>query len=205
MGAGKTTVGKLLADELGLEFLDSDKEIEDRTGADIGWIFDVEGETGFRKREAAMIDELTARSGVLVATGGGAVLLEENRKRLVSRGTVIYLNAPLEQQIERTSRDRTRPLLRDGEPGDVLAALQEDRGPLYQEVADFTFTADRRSAKALAQAAPMPELAPVTTTWRLMRSEASAASRPGEAAPVGRRRFSRRAARGRADDRHCQQ
>jgi shikimate kinase len=98
-----------------------------------------------------MIDELTARSGVLVATGGGAVLLEENRKRLVSRGTVIYLNAPLEQQIERTSRDRTRPLLRDGEPGDVLAALQEDRGPLYQEVADFTFTADRRSAKALAQ------------------------------------------------------
>ena len=151
MGAGKTTVGKLLADELGLEFLDSDKEIEDRTGADIGWIFDVEGETGFRKREAAMIDELTARSGVLVATGGGAVLLEENRKRLVSRGTVIYLNAPLEQQIERTSRDRTRPLLRVGEPGDVLAALQEDRGPLYQEVADFTFTADRRSAKALAQ------------------------------------------------------
>jgi shikimate kinase len=151
MGAGKTTVGKLLADELGLEFLDSDKEIEDRTGADIGWIFDVEGETGFRKREASMIDELTARSGVLVATGGGAVLLEENRKRLVSRGTVIYLNAPLEQQIERTSRDRTRPLLRDGEPGDVLAALQEDRGPLYQEVADFTFTADRRSAKALAQ------------------------------------------------------
>ncbi|MGA1735139.1 MAG: shikimate kinase AroK [Pseudomonadales bacterium] len=151
MGAGKTTVGKLLADELGLEFLDSDKEIEDRTGADIGWIFDVEGETGFRKREAAMIDELTARSGVLVATGGGAVLLEENRKRLVSRGTVIYLNAPLEQQIERTSRDRTRPLLRDGEPGDVLAALQEDRGPLYQEVSDFTFTADRRSAKALAQ------------------------------------------------------
>jgi len=151
MGAGKTTVGKLLADELGLEFLDSDKEIEDRTGADIGWIFDVEGETGFRKRGAAMIDELTARSGVLVATGGGAVLLEENRKRLVSRGTVIYLNAPLEQQIERTSRDRTRPLLRDGEPGDVLAALQEDRGPLYQEVADFTFTADRRSAKALAQ------------------------------------------------------
>lgn len=151
MGAGKTTVGKLLADELGLEFLDSDKEIEDRTGADIGWIFDVEGETGFRKREATMIDELTGRSGVLVATGGGAVLLEENRKRLVSRGTVIYLNAPLEQQIERTSRDRTRPLLRDGEPGHVLAALQEDRGPLYQEVADFTFTADRRSAKALAQ------------------------------------------------------
>ena len=107
-----------------MEFLDSDKEIEDRTGADIGWIFDVEGETGFRKREAAMIDELTARSGVLVATGRRRAPWE-NRKRLVSRGTVIYLNAPLEQQIERTSRDRTRPLLRNGEPGDVLAALQK--------------------------------------------------------------------------------
>ena len=110
MGAGKTTVGKLLADELGLEFLDSDKEIEDRTGADIGWIFDVEGETGFRKREAAMIDELTARSGVLVATGGGAVLLEENRKRLVSRGTVI--SAPWSNKL--SERAETAPARSSG-------------------------------------------------------------------------------------------
>ncbi|MEE4361071.1 MAG: shikimate kinase AroK [Pseudomonadales bacterium] len=150
MGAGKTTVGKLLADELGLEFLDTDKEIEERTGADIGWIFDVEGEEGFRKREAAMLDELTARNGVLVATGGGAVISEENRKRLVSRGRVVYLDAPLEQQVERTSRDRSRPMLRDGEPAEILARLQENRDPLYREIADFVFTADRRSARALA-------------------------------------------------------
>ena len=141
MGAGKTTVGKLLSDELGLDFLDTDKEIEARTGADIGWIFDVEGEEGFRKREAAMLEELTARNGVLS---------EENRKRLVSRGTVVYLDAPLEQQVERTSRDRTRPMLRDGDPEEILTRLHEDRDPLYREIADFTFTADRRSARSLA-------------------------------------------------------
>ena len=150
MGAGKTTVGKLLADELGLEFLDTDKEIEARTGADIGWIFDVEGEEGFRKREASMLDELTQRNGVLVATGGGVVLREDNRKRLVSRGTVVYLDAPLEQQVERTSRDRNRPLLQDGEPREILEGMAEERDPLYREVADFVFRADKRSARVLA-------------------------------------------------------
>ncbi|HSG89876.1 MAG TPA: shikimate kinase AroK [Pseudomonadales bacterium] len=150
MGAGKTTVGKLLADELGLEFLDTDREIEDRTGADIAWIFDVEGEEGFRKREAAMLEELTGRNGVLVATGGGVVLLEDNRKRLVSRGTVVYLDAPLDQQVERTSRDRTRPLLQDGEPREILTQMQSERDPLYREVADHVFRADKRSARVLA-------------------------------------------------------
>ncbi len=150
MGAGKTTVGKLLAEALGLEFVDTDREIERRTGADIAWIFDVEGEEGFRRREAAMLDELTARQGVLVATGGGAVIDEENRKRLVSRGTVIYLDAPLEQQVERTSHDRNRPLLQHGEPREVLERLRDERDPLYREVADHVFTADRRSAKVLA-------------------------------------------------------
>jgi len=150
MGAGKTTVGKMLADALGLEFLDTDREIERRTGADIAWIFDVEGEEGFRRREESMLDELTARQGVLVATGGGAVISEENRKRLVSRGTVVYLDAPLDQQVERTSHDRNRPLLQDGEPREVLERLRDERDPLYREVADFVFTADRRSAKVLA-------------------------------------------------------
>lgn len=150
MGAGKTTVGKILADELGLDFLDTDKEIEERTGADIGWIFDVEGEAGFRKREAAMLDELTERNGVLIATGGGIVLREDNRKRLVSRGTVVYLDAPLDQQVERTSRDRNRPLLQDGEPRDILEGMAEERDPLYREVADFVFRADKRSARVLA-------------------------------------------------------
>jgi shikimate kinase len=150
MGAGKTTVGKLLADELGLEFLDTDREIEERTGADIGWIFDVEGEDGFRKREAAMLDELTQRNGVLVATGGGVILGEENRKRLVSRGTVVYLDAPLDQQVERTSRDRNRPLLQDGDPREILTDMQSERDPLYREVADHVFRADKRSARVLA-------------------------------------------------------
>lgn len=150
MGAGKTTVGKLLAEEMGLEFLDTDREIEERTGADIGWIFDVEGEEGFRKREAAMLDELTTRTGVLVATGGGVVLREENRKRLVSRGTVVYLDAPLDQQVERTSRDRNRPLLQDGEPREILENMQSERDPLYREIADHVFRADKRSARVLA-------------------------------------------------------
>ena len=150
MGAGKSTVGKILADELGLEFLDTDREIEERTGADIAWIFDVEGEEGFRKREAAMLDELTARTGVLVATGGGAILREENRKRLVSRGTVVYLDAPLEQQVERTGHDRNRPLLQDGNPREILEGMHAERDPLYREVADHVFRADKRSARMLA-------------------------------------------------------
>lgn len=150
MGAGKTTVGKILADELGLEFLDTDREIEERTGADIAWIFDVEGEEGFRKREAAMLDELTARTGVLVATGGGVILREENRKRLVSRGTVVYLDAPLEQQVERTGHDRNRPLLQDRDPREILEDMQAERDPLYREVADHVFRADKRSARVLA-------------------------------------------------------
>ncbi|MDZ7826423.1 MAG: shikimate kinase AroK [Gammaproteobacteria bacterium] len=150
MGAGKTTVGKILADELGLEFLDTDREIEERTGADIAWIFDVEGEEGFRKREAAMLEELTARTGVLVATGGGVILHEENRRRLVSRGTVVYLDAPLEQQVERTGHDRNRPLLQDGDPREILEGMRAERDPLYREVADHVFRADKRSARVLA-------------------------------------------------------
>lgn len=151
MGAGKTTVGKMLAEALGLEFLDTDREIEARCGADIGWIFDVEGEDGFRRREEAMLDELTERQGVLVATGGGAILSEESRKRLVSRGTVVYLDAPLEQQVERTANDRNRPLLQDGDARTILEGLHQERDPLYREVADHIFPADRRSARALAQ------------------------------------------------------
>lgn len=151
MGAGKSTVGKIVAEYLGLEFLDSDRLIEERTGADIAWIFDVEGEEGFRDREEAVMDELTARTGVVVATGGGAILRSENRKRLISRGTVIYLETPLSQQVERTSTNKRRPLLREGEPQEVLGRLQEERDPLYREVADLIFRADKRSARALAQ------------------------------------------------------
>ena len=120
MGAGKSTIGRQLASILNFDFYDSDHEIEARTGADIPWIFDVEGEAGFRKREASMIDELTQLDGVVIATGGGAVTQEENRKNLSIRGIVIYLRTTVEQQLERTARDRNRPLLQTEEPRKVL-------------------------------------------------------------------------------------
>lgn len=150
-GAGKTTVGKLLAEQLGLQFLDTDAAIEERSGVDISWIFDVEGEEGFRVRETKMIFELTQRDGILLATGAGAVLLEENRKRLISRGTVVYLQTPIEQQIERIAKDRHRPLLCKGEEENkkTLEAMQAERSPLYEETADMTFRAGRRSARTL--------------------------------------------------------
>ncbi len=154
MGAGKTTVGKMLAEQLGLTFLDTDREIEERTGADIAWIFDIEGEDGFREREAKVLDELTARNGVLIAAGGGAVLREENRRRLISRGTVVYLETPIEQQVERTSRDKKRPMLADSDSSDevrdVLTTLHDERNTLYMETADLVFRADKRSARVLA-------------------------------------------------------
>ncbi len=135
MGAGKTTLGQQLARALKLPFLDSDRVIEERTGADIPLIFELEGEEGFRRREAKIIDELTQRDELVLATGGGAVLREENRRRLRERGLVIYLHAPLEQLLERTRRDRNRPLLQTEDPEARLRQLLEERGPLYRETA----------------------------------------------------------------------
>ncbi len=151
-GAGKTTVGRLVADALGLEFLDTDIEIESRSGVDIAWIFDLEGENGFRDREVRLIQELTERTGIVMATGGGAILREENRKRLVSRGTVVYLETPLERQIQRVSKDKNRPLLKgnDAEKRKILEAMHKQRSPLYQEIADLTLPADGSSARNLA-------------------------------------------------------
>lgn len=150
MGAGKTTIGRILAAELGLPFLDTDKVIEERTGADIAWIFDVEGEAGFRDRESAILDELTQKSPVLLATGGGIVLRESNRQILASRGTVVYLKTTVEQQIERTSKDRKRPLLQTENPAAVLIELMNIRGPLYNEIADIVVETDRRSPRSVA-------------------------------------------------------
>ena len=123
MGAGKSTIGRLLAKELRLLFKDSDKEIELRTGANIPWIFDKEGEPGFRDREQAMIAELSVLDGVVLATGGGAVMREANRRALREGGRVIYLHASVEQQVGRTARDRNRPLLRTANPEATLRAL----------------------------------------------------------------------------------
>ncbi|TFH88394.1 shikimate kinase AroK [Billgrantia azerbaijanica] len=149
MGAGKSTIGRLLAAELSREFLDSDHEIQARCGADIPWIFDVEGEAGFRQREAQMIEEITALEGVVIATGGGAVLREENRRRLRERGTVIYLFTTVEQQLKRVAKDRNRPLLQRPDREAVLHEMFKLRDPLYRATADIVVRTDRRSPRAV--------------------------------------------------------
>ncbi|WP_316252578.1 shikimate kinase AroK [Alloalcanivorax balearicus] len=135
MGAGKSTLGRHLAQLLDRPFYDSDRVIEEKTGADIPWIFDVEGEDGFRRRESEVIDELSALPGIVLATGGGAVMAEENRRHLHDRGCVVYLWTPVEVQLARTRNDRNRPLLQTGNPKARLARLFEQRDPLYREVA----------------------------------------------------------------------
>ena len=137
MGAGKTTVGKLLARASALEFYDSDHEIERRTGVKIPLIFELEGEAGFRKRESQVIQDLVARNNVVLATGGGAVLLPENRQALSTHGTVIYLCASVNELCHRTRGDRNRPLLQTEDPRARLEALYQQRDPLYREVADL--------------------------------------------------------------------
>ncbi len=151
MAVGKSTVGRILAQDLGLVFYDSDHVIEDRAGAPISWIFDVEGEVGFRDREEQVLDDLTRQQGIVLATGGGAVLRESNRRVLANRGIVIHLDSPLERLLQRTRRDRSRPLLQQGDPRDTLARLQREREPLYREIADYRFVTDRQGPKALAR------------------------------------------------------
>jgi len=137
MGAGKSTIGRLLSKELSLPFKDTDHEIEERTGADIPWIFDMEGEEGFRNRETAVIDELTQLPEIVLATGGGAILREPNRQSLASRGTVVYLETSVDQQYQRTMRDKNRPLIQQDNPREVLERLLEVRDPLYRSTADL--------------------------------------------------------------------
>lgn len=144
MGAGKSTIGRLLAKELKLSFKDSDKEIEERTGANIPWIFDVEGEQGFRDREQEVLGELCQQQDQVLATGGGAILRPENRQAMRAGGHVIYLHTSVEQQLARTARDRNRPLLRTANPGQVLRDLLEIRDPLYREIADILIETDER-------------------------------------------------------------
>ena len=151
MGAGKTTIGKLLARGLKLGFADSDSEIESRTGADIAWIFDVEGEEGFRDREESVIDEMTQLDHTVLATGGGVVMREANRRVLSSRGFVVYLHATLDEQIRRTRGDRSRPLLNGDDPEAVLRELYAVRDPYYREIADHVIDTDSSSPKVIAQ------------------------------------------------------
>ena len=134
-----------------MEFKDSDKEIEDRCGCNIPWIFDVEGEAGFREREVAAIEAITQESDILLATGGGAVMRPENRQSLSARGTVVYLKTSVAQQLARTSKDKNRPLLQIDDPKSVLTKLMEVRDPLYQEVADIVIKTDDRNPKYVVQ------------------------------------------------------
>jgi len=152
MGAGKTTVGKRLAETLNLEFIDSDHEIELRTGVDIPYIFEKEGEAGFRRREKQTIADLTLRSGIVLATGGGSVLDPDNRQCLASRGFVVYLHAGVDQQLARTSRSDNRPLLKNVQNRrEILQGLFALRDPLYREIADLVLDTDERSAKLLVR------------------------------------------------------
>jgi shikimate kinase len=150
MGAGKSAVGRQLARLLHLEFHDSDDEIEVRTGVDIPFIFEKEGEAGFRKREAAVIDDLTANDGIVLATGGGAVLDPDSRNILGARGFVVYLYTTVDQQLTRTRKGRQRPLLQTEDPRQVLEELMAIRDPLYREVADLVVETDGRKVKAVA-------------------------------------------------------
>lgn len=149
MGAGKSTIGRLLAKELRYPFKDSDREIEALTGADIPWIFDVEGEEGFRQREEAMIAELVNERGIVLATGGGVVMREANRRALAANGLVVYLRTSIEQQLQRTSKDRQRPLLLNADPERVLRDLMAKRDPLYREIADVVIDTDQRGPKVV--------------------------------------------------------
>ena len=152
MGAGKSTVGRLLARRLKRRFHDTDTEIEHRCGVRIAVIFDIEGEAGFRARETQVIAELCAQRGVVLATGGGAVLAEDNRRRLAACGAVVYLRAQPEDLYERVRQDRNRPLLAGDDPLGRLRELYRERDPLYREVADVVIDTGRQSVQVLARA-----------------------------------------------------
>lgn len=151
MGAGKSTIGRALAELLGKEFQDSDHEIEARTGASIPLIFEIEGEAGFRKRESAVLDELTRREDVVLATGGGAVLAEDNRRALRRRGIVVYLHAPIDTLLARTHRDSQRPLLQTADRRHTLEEMLRVREPLYRQTADVVVETSHRPPLAVAR------------------------------------------------------
>jgi shikimate kinase len=151
MGSGKSAVGRHLARLLRFSFYDSDADIEAKTGVDIAFIFEKEGETGFRQREQESIERLTGLEGVVIATGGGAVILAGNRRVLADRGTVVYLETSVDQQLERTRHGRHRPLLNDTDPKVKLGELMHQRADLYAEIADLTVSTDGRRVQLVAE------------------------------------------------------
>ena len=150
MGSGKSTVGKIISDEMFLSFFDTDEEIESRTGASIDWIFDLEGEAGFRKRESDILNEMVEKNSIVLSTGGGIILSEDNRELLSSRGTVFYLSTPILTQVERTAKDTDRPLLKDGDPKEILTKLHNEREALYEMVSDHIVDTENKSSNQVA-------------------------------------------------------
>jgi shikimate kinase len=162
MGAGKSSIGRRVADRLGLAFVDTDHLLEARTGATVPLIFELEGEPGFRQREHALIQELCGGSGQAIATGGGAVLDPRNRERLSTRGFVVHLHASVEQQLARLARDRQRPLLQAPDRRERLLALARQRQALYESIADLRFEGGQRSVPQAARAL----LAQIQASWQ---------------------------------------
>ena len=150
MGSGKSTVGKIISDEMFLSFFDTDEEIESRTGASIDWIFDLEGEAGFRKRESDILNEMVEKNSIVLSTGGGIILSDNNRELLSSRGTVFYLSTPILTQVERTAKDKDRPLLKDGDPKEILTKLHNEREALYEMVSDHVVDTENKSSSDVA-------------------------------------------------------
>ena len=150
MGSGKSTVGKIISDEMFLSFFDTDEEIESRTGASIDWIFDLEGEAGFRKRESDILNEMVEKNSIVLSTGGGIILSDDNRELLSSRGTVFYLSTPILTQVERTAKDTDRPLLKDGDPKEILTKLHNEREALYEMVSDHIVDTENKSSNQVA-------------------------------------------------------
>ena len=166
MGAGKTTIGRQLANSLGLEFDDTDQEIQRRTGVDIPTIFEFEGEEGFRTRERQVVSDLTQVDGRVLATGGGAVTDPDNRRNLAARGIVVYLHCTPEQQYQRTYKDRNRPLLQTEDPLERLRELMSVRDPLYRDVSDLVVSTENRSASQVAREITERLTHPSGPSWR---------------------------------------
>jgi shikimate kinase len=151
MGAGKTTVGRLLAQALGWRFVDADRELEARSGVAVSTIFELEGEEGFRRREAALIDELTRQPRCVLATGGGAVLSEDNRRALRERGFVVYLKVGVDEVLRRTRRDTSRPLLQTADPRSRVQQLLVQREPLYESVAHLSLVSAATNPRRMVE------------------------------------------------------
>ena len=151
MGSGKTSTGRMLAKEMGYAFADTDEEVTKRTGVSIAYIFDVEGEEGFRKRECLALKECLNDNNTILSTGGGIVLSKENRDLLQDRGTVVYLQTSIRTQVKRTASTNNRPLLQNNDPEETLEKLMLTRAPLYEEIADITIMTDNKSLQEMSK------------------------------------------------------